>query len=149
MKYLLAILVCILAFVSCQKRVLYSQYIPVPVEGWMRNDTLCYEADMLYSGGNCSMELGLRINNFYPYQNISIIVEWINGLVSKTDTIDQMLYDKEKNLSEGGIGLYQYVFPFGGLSVNAGDTIILRVHHNMRKEILLGISDVGIQINRY
>lgn len=115
----------------------------------MRNDTLCYEADMLYYEGNCNMELGIRINNLYPYQNISIIVEWLNGVVSKTDTIDKMFYNKELEFSEVGIGLYQYVFPFEELSVNAGDTISLRVRHNMSKEILPGISDVGIQINRY
>lgn len=149
MRQIITILVFALALASCQRRVLYSQYNPVPIGGWMSNDTLYYEAQMLYSSGNCNMELGLRINNLYPYQNISLIVEWSNGVVSMTDTIDQMLYSKDMEASEGGIGLFQYVFPFEELSVNAGDTINLSVRHNMRKEILLGISDVGIQINCY
>ena len=47
-----------------------------------------------------------------------------------------------------GVSLYQYLLPITTHTYEKGDSIRVRVIHNMKREDLPGIADVGIKITK-
>ena len=47
-----------------------------------------------------------------------------------------------------GISTYQYNFHLTTLTLNEGDSLHIAVRHNMKREILPGISDIGIRLSQ-
>ena len=47
-----------------------------------------------------------------------------------------------------GVALYQFDLPLRKHFYLHGDSIHVRVRHNMKREILPGINDVGIQLRK-
>ena len=66
----------------------------------------------------------------------------------KSDTIQCDLIDKSGATKGQGISYYQYNFPINAYRFASGDSIHITVKHNMKREILPGISDIGIKMNR-
>ena len=48
-----------------------------------------------------------------------------------------------------GLSYHQYAFPIATLSLHAADSIVVKVRHDMKREILPGISDIGYQLRRH
>ena len=93
-------------------------------------------------------ELALRISAGYPFMRLNLIVDQTivpSGEVSR-DTVDCKLTDELGNITGKGIGQYQYIFPIKPLHLQKGDSIHISIRHNMRREILPGITDVGIRV---
>ena len=66
--------------------------------------------------------------------------------VATTDTLDCKLIDERGNATGQGVSQYQYLFPLKTLSLQRGDSLHLEVHHDMKREILPGITSVGIKM---
>lgn len=64
------------------------------------------------------------------------------------DTVNCKLTDRHGNASGTGVNFHQYRFPITELQLQDGDSIHIRVRHDMKREILPGISDVGISLRR-
>ena len=47
-----------------------------------------------------------------------------------------------------GVGSYQYHFRVSEMNLKAKDSLHICVRHDMKREIMPGISDVGIEISR-
>ncbi|MEE1316730.1 MAG: gliding motility lipoprotein GldH, partial [Prevotella sp.] len=47
-----------------------------------------------------------------------------------------------------GVTLYQYSMPAATMEYAKGDSIKVRVIHNMKREVLPGIVDIGIKIEK-
>ncbi|MBP7359673.1 MAG: gliding motility lipoprotein GldH, partial [Prevotella sp.] len=47
-----------------------------------------------------------------------------------------------------GISYYQYNFNISHIELHKGDSIHVCIRHNMKREILPGISDVGFSLGR-
>ena len=56
-------------------------------------------------------------------------------------------YQKSKYIHKH-IYIFQYNSHIKDLSVEKGDSVEVRVRHNMKREILHGIMDIGIQLNK-
>ena len=67
---------------------------------------------------------------------------------TRTDTLECNLIDNSGHAKGKGINHYQYLLPLTTLKLEKGDSLHVTIHHCMKREILPGISDVGLQLSR-
>ena len=58
---------------ACDGKV-YDTYRHTSLEGWERNDTLCYDVTKMAQAGDYLVELGLRTDYDFPFVAITLIV---------------------------------------------------------------------------
>lgn len=138
------------ALTACDKTKVYNQYVNAPIKGWEKNEAVILDIDPLDEGGTYSLLLGMRISEEYPFRNLHMVVEQTIYPSGKTlsDTITCHVVDKHGNMLGHGVSLYQYDLPIRKRFYLHGDSIHIRVRHNMKREILPGISDVGITLRK-
>lgn len=139
----------ILLLPSCTDGVVYDEYKHTSISGWEKNDTLSFITSKMQHGGEYEMDLGLRVNSEYPFTDIRLIVEQTVYPSNKlhADTLDCVLTDKRGNFTGQGVSYFQYTFPVSKLSLLRGDSVHIVVRHDMKREILPGISDIGIKVS--
>ena len=140
----------IMLLAACNGKLVYDKYANTPLSGWEKNDTLSFEVSPVNTTDIYSAELGLRINDSYPFTSLTLIVEqhFFPDDVIKTDTVRCQLSDRLGNAVGKGVSYHQYQFHISSTQLNAGDSIHIRVRHDMKREILPGISDVGIMLRK-
>lgn len=148
---ILTVLVGIAATVvaSCSTSTVYDSYAHTPLAGWEKNDTLTFNVPRVTANGTYSESVGLRMTNSFPFTSISLIVEQRITRHQKpiTDTIKCPITDERGNFLGDGISTYQYMFPLREVKLSKGDSIHVSIRHNMKREILPGVSDIGIKID--
>lgn len=139
---------CILLLAACNGRCVYDRYVSTPVAGWEKNDTLTFEISPVDSTRPYLSQLGLRITDAYPFTAVTLIVEQHVYPRDEVfvDTLHCQLSDERGNAAGKGISYHQYLFPVTTLNLQHGDSIHVRVRHDMKREILPGISDVGMSL---
>ena len=137
-------------FVSCNRKTVYDRYGHTPITGWEKNDTLSFHISPMEQDGEYAEELGLRINGAYPFMSLWLVVEQriYPRNVTLRDTVICRLADSMGNIQGHGISYYQYKIPVIELQLAKGDSIDVFIRHNMKREILPGISDVGLKLTR-
>lgn len=151
----------LLFFVACTGNKVYDSYKQTPVAGWEKNDTLTFCVPPMAQEGLYQVELGLRINGSYPFMGLTLIVEQLivhspdycqashlprMGIVA--DTLTCKLIDQQGRVQGQGLSYYQYDFPVSDVHLKRGDSIYVKVWHDMKREILPGVSDIGIRYIR-
>ena len=140
----------LLVLSACNRKLVYDRYLSTPISGWEKNDTLSYDIRPVSGTDTYDMWLGLRTSEAYPFTAITLIVE--QHIYPKdtivNDTVNCKLTDLHGNASGTGVNFHQYRFPVTELQLQDGDSIHIRVRHDMKREILPGISDVGISLRR-
>ena len=140
----------LLVLSACNRKFVYDRYLSTPISGWEKNDTLSYDIRPVSGTDTYDMWLGLRTSEAYPFTAITLIVE--QHIYPKdtivNDTVNCKLTDRHGNASGTGVNFHQYRFPVTELQLQDGDSIHIRVRHDMKREILPGISDVGISLRR-
>lgn len=142
------------ACASCTGNVVYDHYEHTPLAGWDKVDTLTFCVPRLSGAGVCATTLGLRVNGSYPYQGLTLIVEQTvlpadkaAAATTTADTIDCTIFDKQGTVRGQGVSCYQYHYRVSQRQMEAGDSLRVTVRHDMRREIMPGISDVGIKVS--
>ncbi|MGM9713147.1 MAG: gliding motility lipoprotein GldH [Prevotella sp.] len=133
---------------ACDERRVYDHYEHADPGGWEKNETLEFGIDSLKDSGTYSMLISLRLSDRYPFKNLHIVVDQ-TVYPSRTaihDTVTCHVTDDRGMTLGAGISLYQYTLPVRKRFYMHGDSIHVRVRHNMKREILPGIADVGIQL---
>jgi len=64
------------------------------------------------------------------------------------DTLYCSLTDREGDVSGKGVSVYQYTFPVDTFQLHRGARGTITIHHIMRRNLLPGVSDVGIRLER-
>lgn len=134
--------------VSCATDTVYYSYAHTPVAGWEKNDTLTFNIPGMAAPGTYSQQVGLRMTSAFPFTSISLIVEqriMPRGKVL-TDTIRCPITDIRGNFLGDGISSFQYMFPLREVTLNKKDSIHVSIRHNMKREILPGVSDIGLKM---
>jgi gliding motility-associated lipoprotein GldH len=146
----LTILTALALCVACSKGRVYHHYNHTPIAGWEKIDTLSYNVPPLAERGRYDTALGLRINNLFPFVSLTLIVEQtvFPSMKQQKDTINCKLVDGNGNFKGHGISSYQYRYPVSQMQLQQGDSLHITVRHDMRREILPGISDVGIALTK-
>ncbi len=145
---LLYIIGIILLFSSCTGKTKYNHYVHTPTSGWEKNDVLIYDVHPFEEGGMYDRQLNLRVTGNYPFMKLTLIVEtWNKGTV-KNDTVQCAIISNKGRALGYGIGDYQYSYSLPPCAYSEGDSLHIRVRHDMKCEILPGISDIGLEISK-
>lgn len=140
----------LIVLAACNRRLVYDKYVSTPVAGWEKNDTLSFEISPVDSAASYQSYLGLRITDAYPFTALTLIVEqhvYPRDEI-KIDTVHCQLTDDRGNATGNGLSYHQYKFPITLMQLQHGDSIHVRVRHDMKREILPGVSDIGMSLRR-
>lgn len=135
---------------SCMGGVSFSHFLHTDIAGWEKVDTLSFDVPKVNRGGLYALGLGLRITNKYPFQSLTLIVDRtvLPSRRRQSDTVACRLVSTGGDVMGKGVSLYQYHFHVKELQLNPGDSLHVVVRHNMKRELLPGVSDVGIDLTR-
>lgn len=147
-------LTLLLIFASCTNDIVFFNYSSTSPDGWEKNDTVTFNVPPVRERGHYSAMLGLRVNNSYPFQSITLIVEQTIYSKSRSirltrDTVTCHITTEDGTITGQGLYIYQYDQPLHlAPALAAGDSLHYAIRHNMRRNILPGVSDVGIRLRR-
>ena len=127
-------------FVGCDSQTVYNHFEHTSMNGWERNDTLTFVTAPL-TAGNYDEQLALRISGDYPFLSVNLVVEQRAEPAQQVirDTLVCDLIGKDGVVKGHGVSSYQYMFR---------TTLHLTVRHDMKREMLPGITELGIVIKR-
>ena len=149
-RLLATLLAVALGTASCDRKTIYTQYEHVAGNSWEKVDTIHFDVPPVTQAGTYEQTLGLRIMGDYPFMGLTITVEQTIYPRGERHQYQQdcKLIDKNGNAQGSGVSYFQYDYPIGELILNEGDSVHISVVHNMKREILPGISDIGINLTR-
>ena len=140
---------------ACQGDVVYSHYEQMPPAGWEKSEAVSFSMPRSKEQGTFSPSLGLCINSDFPFQSITVVVERqlithgpSRPMPTERDTVCCRLYDANGHPTGSGISQYQYVFPLRDISISSGDSLAVSISHDMRRQILHGIVNIGLTLTR-
>jgi gliding motility-associated lipoprotein GldH len=135
---------------ACEWNTVYNHYEHTPIAGWEKNDTLNFVVGPLKDGGDYVEEVGVRISGDYPFTGLNLIVEQLllPSHEKRSDTLCCSLIDEQGNAKGRGISHYQYLFHLTTLKVEPDGQLHIAIRHDMKREILPGIADIGIKLSR-
>lgn len=136
-------------FCSCDRKTIYYHYENTPLAGWEKNDTIMFDVSPV-TAGSYRQELGLRIDDDYPFMGLCLVIRQVilpSGY-EHSDTLNCSLVDEKGNKKGTGLSCYQYQFHVNTLRLQDGDSLHITVRHNMKREIMQGIRDIGIRMVR-
>ncbi len=139
-----------LFLVACDRKTVFDQYVHTPLNGWEKNDTIAFAIDSILQGGEYAEEIGVRTNGKYPFTSLTLAVHQTiqpSGEVHDT-TINCTFMGKNDQPAGNGIGYSQFSFPLKTVRMETGDTLKVIIRHNMKREILPGVSDIGFKLTR-
>lgn len=139
----LTVIALLVTFYSCFNSRIFYRFSPVDVAGWERNDTLRFMAPKY--NGSCVLTVYVRATSLYPYRNLSLkVID--NG---RERVANFALLDKENGQRrQKGIAATELSCFVGSIRLNQKHNNSILVVHNMQREILPGISDVGISLDQ-
>lgn len=134
--------------VGCNRKTIYSHYEPTPLAGWDRNDTLTFCVAPIPADGLYHEEVGLRTSSAFPFKGLTLVVEQrtLHAFMMRIDTLSAQLMESDGTIQGQGISYFQYSFPLTDVYLNGGDTLMVSVRHVMKREVLPGVSDVGVTV---
>ncbi len=135
---------------SCTGRKVYDTYHHTFISGWDRGEVLSYDVPRMKTTAKYSTMLGLRVSDGYPFQSLTLIVEQTiyPKKTTRRDTLNCQIYDSRGTIRGKGISCFQYHYQVSQMNLQEGDSLHVTVRHDMRREIIPGIADVGIEISR-
>ena len=125
--YMAALTATVASAVSCSDSRTYDHYESVPLQGWLRNDTLVFDVPRQWEG-TYQLDLGIRAAQTYPYRSISMLMERLAG--------------------QDGISSTEILHPVTTFHLNRNDSLHITVHHIMSRDAVPGISDIGLRMER-
>lgn len=148
--YICSISLLIMLLTACNKRTVYYHYEHTPLTGWERNDTISFVAGPFDEDGLYEEEVGLRITGEYPFMGLNMIVEQQIASTQEKhcDTLVCDLVNDHGTAKGAGVSQYQYMFRLPTLELQAGEKLFVAIRHDMKREILPGISDIGVKVSR-
>ena len=142
---LITVVVCLTTVIMSCEDVTYYHFNHTPLNGWEKNDTLIYDIPPLKEPGTYKEYISMRINDSYPFKSVFLIIEQYTypGTRISRDTLSYNLTDAKGERFGHGISIYQYNHLLREKDFRRGDSIHITIRHDMKREILPGISDIG------
>lgn len=147
---IVVMLTTLILCVACEENRVYHHYCHTPIEGWEKVEALSFEVPPLAQAGRYATNLELRTNNSYPYMSLALIVEQTvyPSMKQRVDTLMCPLVDSRGNAKGNGVSYCQYRFTVSQTQLHKADSLHIVVRHNMQRDILPGIADVGIAVDK-
>jgi len=139
----------VLGLGSCDRKTAYYHYEHTPLAGWEKSDVLTFDVAPL-GAGSYKEEVGVRIDDSFPFMSLSLVVRqtYLPSGYVHSDTVVCNLIDKRGFVKGTGISYYQYLFHINTIRLKDEDSLHITVKHNMKREVMSGISDIGIRLER-
>ena len=64
-----------------------------------------------------------------------------------SDTLVCKLVDESGKFRGQGVSYYQQTFHLNTIRLHEGDSLHINIKHNMKREVMLGVSDIGFRID--
>ena len=134
---------------GCQQQTAYHQFRHIVEPGWDKTDTLHFGIAPLTAGGNYRLDTELRTDKDYPFQQLTLEVEQtvFPSMKKYHDVVNCPLISETGVIKGDGISIFQYQFHVRDVSLHKGDSLHVCITHNMKREIMPGITDVGIRLS--
>jgi len=149
-------LICILFIGICTacnyQHKVYHSYQSLPAKGWSKSDTLLYDIPVTDSVPTTwHIYAEIRNKSYYPYQNLYLFVSnnLLDSATWKNDTIELALtYSNGKWRGAGWTSLFQTEAFIGSVVTSHPGKYSVRIAHGMKDEVLMGLNDIGIRIEK-
>lgn len=147
--FLLMVVVLLTTIIMSCDNVTYYHFNHTPLNGWEKNDTLVYDIPPLPEPGKYREYISMRINESYPFKSVYLIIEQYTypGKRITRDTLSCNLVNAKGERTGNGISYYQYNYLLREKDFRRGDSLHITIRHDMKREILPGISDVGFKLS--
>ena len=148
---IILLLTVMLLSISCSKNNVFSEFKPINEKGWHKDSICEFSFPITDTNVKYNFYVNVRNNNEYSYQNFWIFVNktYPTGVLTN-DTIECYLADQRGKWLGSGVGavkempiLYQQKVSF-----SKPGTYKIKIGHGMRDTLLMGISDIGIRIEK-
>ena len=136
---------------ACQEQIIYYSFQSIPLEGWLKSDTVYFEVEVADSQTQVCLSLDIRHRNTYPFQNILLQLsqESPEGKVRYTDTLNLRLANPQGMWTgKGWGGLYQSPFRLHNMMIEKAGTYRFRVYQVMPTDTLPGLNDIGLRLEK-
>lgn len=147
--FAIVILLALIVLCGCQQQDVCHEFRHIYDPGWDKADTIHFDTRPLSADGTYRLDAELRTDKNYPFQKLTIKIDQ-TVYPSKERYHDVLDCDliSEKGVIEGdGISYFQYQFHVRDLSLHQGDSVHISLSHNMKREIMPGITDVGVRLS--
>ncbi len=144
-------LVCLLAFTACTNRPIVSEQQRLSAYGWEKNTPVTFDVDITDTIAAYDVLITLRNNEKYPNQNLWLFIEQIApDSTLSCDTVQCFLVDNQGYWIGSGIGDLHYIEVYYKKHTQFAQGGIYRynIRHGMRYDLLEGLNDIGIKIQR-
>lgn len=136
---------------ACNPNLVFEQYQSIPDRSWNKDSLLVFTVPVTDTVSNQNIYLSIRNDINYAYSNLWLFVtiEQTNG-DSVSDKFEITLADpagKWLGTGFGGLKTHEVIYRRNVFFPTSGDYKIT-VQQGMREDVLKGISDVGIRIER-
>ena len=135
---------------ACQSQVAYHHFRHISSPGWDKSDTLHFDIKPMTEDGCYEVMTELRTDKNYPFQKLTLVVNEKIFPDGKTlhDVLNCRLVSHEGVIEGDGISSFQYQFHVRYLNLHKGDSLHISIAHNMKREIMPGIIDVGVLVRK-
>lgn len=145
------LIITLLTLFSCDSSGVFDEYKQIPQSKWHKDSLIIFEVPVNDTVLNYNLFLNIRNEVNYPYSNLWLFIEIFQpGGMAVKDTFELILADPSgKWLGKGLSGIRSrkviyrrnIFFPLSG-------SYFVKIGHGMRPDILKGIHDVGVRIEK-
>jgi len=146
---LLTLVLGFLLFNSCDRGVVFDQYVTIPDGGWNMDSMAVFKVDIKSAEQAYNLTINIRNRSNYPNSNLWLFIDVISPsgkeMQSKVDCI--LADDSGRWLGSGWGNLYHVKIPYQQ-QVKFAETgpYTFRIVQGMRDEDLKGIHNIGLRI---
>lgn len=143
--------IVLVTFAGCRQGGTYeSEFQTIGDKGWSRNAPLVFVLDDSLERSEFDMLLHVRHDNYYPYRNLWIAVDFFSdGVIADRDTLNIELSDKYGKWHGAGLGrLFQRSLPIK-TAVLPGTYERVVFWQVMRCDTLYHIENIGLTLQRH
>ena len=154
--YIMHMAVAVLATamcMACYSDTAYYHYDPTDLDGWDRAEVFEYNIPPVSKEGYYVEEVGIRADASFPYRSVSLVIDQSvvhtkvqETSIFKSDTVSIDIYSQQGQPLGRGVNLRQYTSSFRSIKLQQGDSISLRIRHNMKNKSISGIANVGLRV---
>ncbi len=149
--FILIALFALIGFSCKYKSSGYEEYKTVNSMGWLQDSIAVFKYEVKDPKAIHNLTINVRNSGDYSYSNIWLFIDIVAPDRSTVkDTVEfQLAMPNGKWIGKGTSGLYSCQFPYrNNVFFPIAGTYTFKIEHGMRDDILKGISDVGIKIDK-
>ncbi len=146
---LLMCIITLFVISSCDRYVVFDQYVTIPGGGWNMDSMAVFKVDIESTEQAYDVVLNVRNRSDYPNSNLWLFVDVISpGGIVVQDKIDCTLADDNgKWVGSGWGSLYHVKVPYQkGVRFAEKGQYTFRIIQGMREEDLHGIYNIGLRL---